>query len=403
MENTFIARQPIYDNDDQLIGYELLYRASAINVASFDDGKIASSQVILNSFLEIGFDSLVGSSSAFINITEDFILDESLIPMYEKHTVLEILEEIQPSKEVIAGVRRLKKLGYKIALDDFMYSPEYDELLELADYVKLDIIELGENRVIRELKKLRKLKNFNGKIIAEKVETPEMYDFCKQQNFDFYQGFYFCIPQVISHKNIPANKLVVLNLIKELNNPDFEFAEIEKAVAHDATLTYKLLRYVNSAAFGHRQEISTIKEALALVGGDTIRKWAMLILMMQLNEGKPEALLISALVRARMCESLEEDKAGEMFTIGLMSLLDALMDIPLVDLLDDLALSSPVKIALLDYKGKKGKILHNVIRYEQGGWDELIVDIDNVQPYFDAYIEAVEWADSTTAMLKLEN
>ncbi|MCW8988600.1 MAG: HDOD domain-containing protein, partial [Gammaproteobacteria bacterium] len=222
-------------------------------------------------------------------------------------------------------------------------------------------------------------------------------------NFDFYQGFYFCIPQVISHKNIPANKLVVLNLIKELNNPDFEFAEIEKAVAHDATLTYKLLRYVNSAAFGHRQEISTIKEALALVGGDTIRKWAMLILMMQLNEGKPEALLISALVRARMCESLEEDKAGEMFTIGLMSLLDALMDIPLVDLLDDLALSSPVKIALLDYKGKKGKILHNVIRYEQGGWDELIVDIDNVQPYFDAYIEAVEWADSTTAMLKLEN
>ncbi|MCW9032438.1 MAG: HDOD domain-containing protein [Gammaproteobacteria bacterium] len=403
MENTFIARQPIYDNDDQLIGYELLYRASAINVASFDDGKIASSQVILNSFLEIGFDSLVGSSSAFINITEDFILDESLIPMYEKHTVLEILEEIQPSKEVIAGVRRLKKLGYKIALDDFMYSPEYDELLELADYVKLDIIELGENRVIRELKKLRKLKNFNGKIIAEKVETPEMYDFCKQQNFDFYQGFYFCIPQVISHKNIPANKLVVLNLIKELNNPDFEFAEIEKAVAHDATLTYKLLRYVNSAAFGHRQEISTIKEALALVGGDTIRKWAMLILMMQLNEGKPEALLISALVRARMCESLEEDKAGEMFTIGLMSLLDALMDIPLVDLLDDLALSSPVKIALLDYKGEKGKILHNVIRYEQGGWDELIVDIDNVQPYFDAYIEAVEWADSTTAMLKLEN
>ena len=400
MENIFIARQPIFDNSEQLIGYELLYRTSTINVASFDDGKLASSQVILNSFLEVGFDSLVGSSSAFINITEDFILDESLTPMYEKHTILEILEEIRPSKEVVAGVHRLKEQGYKIALDDFRYSPEYDELLGLADYVKLDIIELGENRVIRELKKLKKVNNFNGKLIAEKVETPEMYDFCKKQNFDFYQGFYFCFPQVISHKNIPSNKLVVLNLIKELNNPDFDFFEIEKALAHDATLTYKLLRYVNSAAFGQRQEISTIKEALALVGGDTIKKWATLILMMQLNEGKPEALLISALVRARMCELLEENKTGEMFTIGLMSLLDALMDIPLVDLLDELTLSSSVTTALLDYKGEKGKLLHNVIRYEQGGWDKLIVDIDNIQAYFASYIEAVEWADSTTAMLK---
>jgi len=357
--------------------------------------------VILNSFLEVGFDNLVGSSSAFINITEDFILDESLTPMYEDHTVLEILEEIKPSKEVIAGVIRLKEKGYRIALDDFKYSPEYDELLEIADYVKLDIVELGENRVIRELKKLKNFKKFTGKLIAEKVESPEMYSFCKKQNFDCYQGFYFRFPQVISHKNIPSNKLVVLNLMKELNNPDFEFSEIEKAVAQDATLTYKLLRYVNSAAFGQRQEISTIKEALALVGGDTIKKWATLILMMQLNEGKPEALLISSLVRARMCELLEEDKSGEMFTVGLMSLLDALMDIPLIELLDELALSSSVKMALLDYNDEKGKILHNGIRYEQGGWDELIVDIDNVQVYFDAYIEAVEWADSTTALLKL--
>ena len=140
IKNNFIARQPIYDVSDKLIGYELLYRTSMINAASYNDGNFASSHVILNSFLEMGFDRLVGSSLAFINITEDFILNETLSPMYEKHTVLEVLEEIKPSKEVVDGVKRLKQQGYGIALDDFKYSPEYDELLELADYVKLDVL-----------------------------------------------------------------------------------------------------------------------------------------------------------------------------------------------------------------------------------------------------------------------
>ena len=400
VKNLFVARQAIYDSNDQLIGYELLYRTSYINAASYNDGNFATSHVILNSFLDVGFDSLVGSSKAFINITEDFILDDTLTPMYENHTVLEVLEEIKPSKEIVAGVRRLKDQGYQIALDDFKYSPEYDELLELADYVKLDVLALDEARIIEELENLKK---FDVKTVAEKVETPELYEFCKEQNFDYYQGFYFCVPQVIKHKNTPSNKLVVLNLIKELNNPDFEFSEIEKSIAQDATLTYKLLRFANSAAFGQRKEISTIKEALTLLGGDTIKKWATMILMMKLSDGKPQALLISALVRARMCELLEESKSGEMFTIGLMSLLDALMDVPLVDLLDELSLSAPVKMALLDHRGEMGKILHNVIRYEQGGWDDLVVDIDNVQEYFDAYIEAVEWADSSTALLQLQD
>jgi len=400
LKNHFIARQAIYDNSDQLIGYELLYRTSYINAASYQAGKFASSYVILNSFLEVGFDSLVGSSLAFINITEDFILDESLTPMHEKQTVLEVLEEIKPSKEVVAGVQRLKKQGYKIALDDFKYSPEYDELLALADYVKLDVLELDEDSILHELDIL---KNFNVKTVAEKVETPELYDFCKENNFDYYQGFYFCVPQVIKHKNIPSNKLVVLNLLKELNNPDFEFSEIEKSIAQDATLTYKLLRLANSAAFGLRKEISTIKEALVLLGADSIRKWANMLLMMKLVEGKPQELLVTALVRARMCELLEVSKSGEMFTIGLMSLLDALMDTPLIELLDDISLSSPVKMALLEYKGKEGKILHNVIRYEQGGWDDLVVDIENIQEHFDSYIEAVEWADSSIALLQLEN
>lgn len=400
MDNLFVARQPIYDKGNQLFGYELLYRAGDTDVAEFTDGSLASSQVILNSFVDIGFDGLVGSSFAFINITEDFILDESLTPMFEKQTVLEVLEDIPPSAEVVAGVKRLKEKGYKIALDDFQYSPEYDELLVLADFVKVDVIELSTSDIIRELKHLEK---YDLKIIAEKVETPEMYSLCKELPFDYFQGFHFCKPQLVKHKHIPSNKLVVLNLLKELSKPDFNFDEIEKALAQDARLTFKLLRYVNSAAFAQRKEIDSIKEALVLVGGDTIKKWVTLILMMQLTEGKPQALLITALVRAKMCELLEEKQGntkGQMFTIGLLSLLDALMDKPIVDILDELILSTHIKLALLDYEGESGETLLNVVLYEQGQWNELVKHGVDAKAYFTCYMEAVKWADSTIEALR---
>ena len=396
MVDIYIARQPIYDSNNQLFGYELLYRGGETDVASFYDGKIASSEVILNGFLEIGFDSLVGSSNAFINITEDFILDEELTPMYENKTILEVLEDIKPSEKIFEGVKRLKDKGYRIALDDFIYSAEYDDLLSIADFVKLDVIRLSKDDIRHELDCL---KAFNVKVIAEKIETPEMYDFCRSLNFDFYQGFYFCKPQLIKHKNIPSNKLVVLNLLKELHKSDFDFVDIEKALSQDATLTYKLLRYVNSAAFTNRKEINSIKEALALVGGDTIRKWATLILMMQLVDGKPHDLLVAALIRAKMCELLESDVSKSMFTIGLFSLLDALMDVSLIDLLDELTLSSPIKLALLDYAGENGEMLRNVVRYEQGKWDEFLIHSQDVQVYFESYMEAVKWADFTMASL----
>ena len=399
MENLFIARQPIYDRDIKLIGYELLYRAGDTDVAEFSDGSLASSQVILNSFLNIGFDGLVGSSLAFINITKEFILDESLTPMFESQTILEVLEDIEPTAEVVAGVKRLKSSGYRIALDDFQYTPKHDELLKLADFVKLDVIELSTEEIIRELDYL---KQYNLKIIAEKVETPEMYAFCNELAFDYFQGFHFCKPQLVRHKHIRSNKLVVLNLLKLLNNPDFRFGDIEKALAQDATLTYKLLRYVNSAAFAQRKEINSIKEALVLVGGDTIRKWTTMILMMQLTEGKPQELLVTALVRARMCELLEKEhgnKSGQMFTVGLLSLLDALMDQPLIDLIDDLILSTQVKLALLDYEGESGELLLNVILYEQGQWNKLVKHRVDAQVYFSCYMEAVKWADAAIESL----
>ena len=399
MDNIFVARQPIFDKANQLIGYELLYRAGDTDVAEFSDGDLASSEVILNSFVNIGLDSLVGSAEAFINITEEFILNSSLTPMFENQTVLEILEHIKPTKEVVAGVKRLKEQGYKIALDDFKFSPEYDGLLLLANYVKLDVIQLSTTEIVQQIKLLEP---YDVKLVAEKVETPEMYAFCKELEFDYFQGFHFCKPQLVKKKNVPANKLVVLNIFKKLESPDFKLDEVEKAIAQDAVLTYKLLRYVNSAAFAQRKEIESIREAILLLGGDTIKKWVTLILMTQLTEGKPQALLITALVRARMCELVASSigkNNEQMFMIGLLSLLDALMDMEMVDLLDELTLSAAIKYALLDYEGENGEILWNVILYEQGQWNELVkLDVD-AKSYFSCYIEAVKWADKTIESL----
>jgi len=399
MDNIFVARQPIYNKSNQIFGYELLYRASDSDVAEFSDGDLASSEVILNSFVNVGIDNLVGSAEAFINITEEFVLNESLTPMFENQTVLEVLEHIKPTKEIIIGVKRLKDQGYKIALDDFEYSPEYDELLLLADYVKLDVMQLTTPEVVQQIKYLEP---FDIKLVAEKVETPEMFAFCKKLDFDYFQGFYFCKPQLVKRKYIPANKLVVLDIFKKLGNPEFDFDEIEKTIVQDAVLTFKLLRYVNSATFALRKEIESIREALVLIGGDAIKKWVTLILMTQLAEGKPQTLLVTALVRARMCE-LVAGASGknneQMFIIGLLSLLDALMDMKMIDLLDDLSLSASIKYALLDYEGENGETLMNVILYEQGKWNELVKHGVDAQHYFSCYVDAVKWADSTIESL----
>lgn len=403
MDNLFVARQPIIDRNKGLVAYELLYRDSNTDYADFNDSHRATATVILNSFMEIGIDNLVGSVLSFINVNEDFILDEDLKSMFNKNMVLEILEEVHPSSEVVAGVKSLKNLGYQIALDDFQYSPDYDELLQLANFVKLDVLELGNEGILRELEFLEK---YDVKLVAEKVEDISMYNFCNDLGFDYFQGYYFHKPELVSHKNIPANKLVVLNLLKQLCRIDFDFEEMEISLSQDAVLTYKLIRYVNSAAFSGRKEISSIRDALSLIGVNIIRKWVTLIIMMQLTEGKPHELLISALVRAQMCELLSEKTEIDsdiMFTVGLFSLLDALMDEPMIFLLDQLSLSSDIKSALLNYDGEIGVILKNVILYEQGEWIKLAEGGVDSNAYCSCYMSSVKWSDETIHSLLLNN
>lgn len=381
-----------------MLGYELLYRDSDVAHAAIYDQDIASSRVIINSFINIGIENLVGSNRAFINLPRTFIVDRELLPMTPEQVVLEILATVKPDEEVLHGLKQLASQGYMIALDDFIYNDELIPFLDLANLVKIDISEMSENEIRAQIAILKK---FNVKLVAEKVETHTQHLLCMNVGFDYFQGFYYCRPDVIKGKRIPVNKMVIFKLIEKLQDSKITMDELELILVQDVTLTYKLLRYINSATFAIRREIESVKQALVIIGMRTMRNWATLIVLSTLNDQKPFELTRTALVRAKMSEIIAE-KTGiadkeQMFTVGLFSLLDALMDMPMIELLDTISLISPIKLALLDHEGKMGHLLKQVIAYEQGNWPSLQ---DDAELYKDAYLAAISWTDEFSQALQ---
>ena len=400
MDHLFIARQPIYNRDKAVMGYELLYRNNDNNSATISDGDQASCETILNTFMHIGIDNIVGSSLAFINLPREFIVNKALTPMFNEQAVLEILEDIKPDKDVINGIKRLKAEGYRIALDDFVYRDELIPFIELADFIKIDIHALNKDQIEQHLVQL---KPYQVKFIAEKIETHEMYRFCYGLNFDFFQGYFFCYPEMLKKKSLPSNKLVILKLLQKLQQPETNSDDLEKILIQDITLSYKLLRYINSASFGLRTEVNSIKDAIVLLGINNLKNWVSLIMMSKIIDSKPTEVIVTGMIRGKMCELLAEKYHPEikhqMFVIGLFSVLDALMDQPMVDLLDTVILSTEIKLALLDYAGPQGAIYSDVLQYEKSNWDELNNSDIDADKFTQSYLTAVNWADESTQSL----
>ncbi|MDH5517618.1 MAG: HDOD domain-containing protein [Gammaproteobacteria bacterium] len=402
MPNIYIARQPIYDSNLEIKAFELLYRDSEVNSASFSDASQASSETIVNAFIHIGIDNLVGTALAFVNFPSEFILNNDLITMFQEQSVLEVLEDVEPSVKVIEGIKNLKAKGYKVALDDFVYSEKMKPMLALADFVKIDVIDYDADKLSALIALLKQ--DYSFKLIAEKVETQDMFQQCQQLGFDYFQGYFFCRPQLVSQKNASSNKAVALNLLSQLQNPDTHIDELEIILAQDVTLTYKLLRYINSAAFSLRREIESVKQAIVLLGLDAVKNWISLILMSRIVDDKPDQLIVTALVRAKMSQLIAKkvnpNIEKQIFICGLFSVLDALMDKSMVDLLDSVILSTPIKLALLDYDGELGELLFNCILYERAEFEELEKRKINTEYYYDAYIAAIKWADESMRQIK---
>ena len=399
MDDIFVGRQPIYNNKLEVMAYELLYRSNQENHAQFLDGDVATTEVIINAFLEMGLEQLVGRYPAFINLSRAFIVGDRPLPLSHKRVVLEVLEDIEPDAELIEALRKLARQGYIIALDDFVHRPEFEPLLELAHIVKVDVLGVEPEVLAQRVNRLRR---GNLKLLAEKVETHEQFEHCKQLGFDYFQGYFFCKPNVVQRRVNPANRLVLLGLMAELQHPQTDLQKLEQLVAQDATLTYRLLRYVNSPCVAMRRKIESLRRALVIIGSNTIKNWITLILLTRLDD-KPRELMVTALVRAKMCELLgaahNEHGLDRFFTVGLLSTLDAMLDKPIEELLEGLPLVDEIKAALLRYEGLLGSVLRRVLNYEQGAWGELGTAL-TAGVYQQSYLEAVQWAnDSITALI----
>ena len=394
-----LARQPIFNRKMQVVAYELLCRSCDLNEYTADGGDMASSQVLLHTFTELSIHSVVGHHQAFINFTRTLLLTPP--PFDRRQLVVEVLEGQQIDAQMLHSLRSLREQGYTIALDDFELTDETRDLIPYADIIKLDVLQLSPDQ-IRE--HIDYLKPFGLTLLAEKVETYEMLEYCKDAGFDLFQGYFLARPKVIKGRKITENKQAVLQLLSVLHDPDVPLEQVEQLVARDTMLSYKLLRLVNSAAFALPRTIESLRQAITLLGLNIIKNWVNLLAMANLGD-KPMELSIAALTRARMCEIIAATMSGKkrqdtFFTVGLLSTLDAFMDAPLEILLSNISLSEQLNEALLQHLGDEGKVLDIVEHYERAEWDKIDWDYlgsRNISPdtLSHIYLDALTWVTTT--------
>lgn len=368
----FVARQPIFDRNGQVYGYELLYRSGSQNYFNGDNCDQATLDLIRTSFTVIGINTLAGDRQVFINCTEQFLLNsEAVMLLPPNQVILEILENISASQEVIQVCRKLKAQGYRFALDDFVWRTELKPLLELVEIIKVDFLASDESS---QAALLKAIDPDRVALLAEKVETYEQYQKALNQGYKYFQGYYFSKPKVFSGRDISPFKLTCLRIIQEIYHPLFSFEEMERIIKSDLSLVYKLLRLVNSAAFGLRNRVSSIKQALVLLGVKKFKKWVALIEMRRIGEDKPSELVVTALIRANLCEALAKkaglaDRSPELFLIGLFSLIDVLLERKMTEIVTELALAPEICQVLLGEKNQLSQVLDLVLSYERGDWD----------------------------------
>jgi c-di-GMP phosphodiesterase len=314
--------------------------------------------------------------------------------------VIEVLEDVEIDNELIKGVARLAHQGYTIALDDFVYRDEAVPLLKLANIVKLDVQALTEDDLRHHMATLREYEGL--KVLAEKVEVLEEYEVCRDLGFHYFQGYFFSRPRIIRRKRVPTNQVALVQLLAELQNPNATVPKLESLISRDVGLSYKLLRYINSAFFGLPKPMESIQRAVVFLGTNVIKRWATLLVLSRVQD-KPAELMVTAVVRAKMSEILAKAMGYEAeeicFTVGLLSVLDALLDMEMEKVLAMLTMSDEVNNALLRRDGVPGKILDMVLHYEFNEWDEVRHSEVAPEIISDAYLQAIAWATETCRIL----
>ncbi len=368
---TFIARQPIFDSRNRVLAYELLFRHGPENWFHDMDPEQATSQVILNSAGVFNLSILTGGRSAFINLTRDLLLDGAIRLLPPDQVVVEVLEDVEPDEKVIAALRSLKQEGYRIALDDLTSATDQKPLHNLADIIKIDLLVTGAPRAANIISKLRRPRL---RFLAEKVETWADFQEAKDMGFHSYQGYYFERPEVITQKDIPHNKHIALQLMKEIRKPDLNFTVLENLIKEDMALSYRLLRLVNSAWAGLPREILSVGHAMVMIGERRLRQLVQMVALGHMGQDGSDELIQRSFVRAHFLQSFAEQsgegaRADEFYFMGLFTWLDTLLSKNMTDILDLLPVSDDARQALIDRQGCFGPALKLCDALEVGDWE----------------------------------
>ena len=407
----FIARQPILGLNRRVYGYELLYRSSTWNAFDGTEGSVATTNVIANGLMTIGLAKLVGNGFAFINFSRDLLLGDVPLMLPSRSVIVEILETVEMDDAVVARCRDLKRLGFQLALDDVSATDQVRPLAALADIVKVDFRQTAaaqQQRIAADFSQSQ------TRLVAEKVETAEEFERARGFGYCYFQGYYFERPAIVTANRVSSQKSTYMQVLNELSRQELNYAQLERLFKHDPPMTYRLLRYLNSALFSWTSPIHSVRHALSLLGDEELRRWLGLLGLASLAEGRPSALIVTAVIRGRFCELLSSrarlnSRNSELFLMGLLSLFDAVLQCPMEDVVAGLGLSTDVREALLgggDESSRLNRVFTLILAWERADWDKAIelsrsLDID-AGTVADVYAEAVNWSDHMCDVANLD-
>jgi c-di-GMP-related signal transduction protein len=398
----FIARQPVFNHSRVVFGYELLFRSGPENFFSSDRPDQGAAATADNLLL-ISIDRLTQGRRAFINRTREFLVREFATILPKDRVVLEILETIVPGDELIAACARLKHAGYLLALDDFRESPEWEPLVALANFIKVDFLATPAE----EQQRFARVYPRTGiLLIAEKVETYEEFQRAYDWGYSYFQGYFFSKPEMIGHHDVPSYKLNFLRVLQAVNQPEMNLREVSERIKAEASLSYRLLRYLNSPAFPLVTEVHSIPHALSLLGERGVHKWVSLVAVACMGDEKPTELVALPLIRARFCELLAphaglKDSANDLFLLGLLSAMEAILDMRMEQILKEIVIHEAIRDALLGGKNKLREVFDLALHYEKGTWEEFEADAarlrvpENIVPGL--FMQSVDWARGVLA------
>lgn len=400
MSEVFVGRQPLLDRSGVTIGYELLYRSTAsADTAMVVDGDAATARVLLNATTEIGLDRLVGDTLAFINLTRSYLTDPSILEcLPADRVVLEVLEDIESCDEVIDGLKHLRGLGYRIALDDFDANGPTAPLLDYASIIKYDLSQIDGD----ELRQRIAVDHDAGRtVVVERVETQDEYAEVAAAGADWFQGYFFARPATVTATAIAPNTLSLVQLLAHINRPEATMNDIVDVLRHDVAMSVKVLRYVNTAAFSRLTSIDSIQTAAVLVGQDRLRSWTALALLSSIDN-KPTELINIALTRAKFCELVAHQRrltdADAFYTLGMLSLLDTMTDTPMSTITAQIAIGDNIRSALIGDDSELNAVLRDALDIEDAMANKTLdtIDADTLRTYHAAMTWAIEIVTTTS-------